>query len=221
MRNYFNIYQNTSLFRGMNNEEIQIAIQRLNGTKRTYKKNELLFPHEATLKYTCILLSGSLDINQITFENDLILLKRIQPGEVFAYALSVSGSGHDSIEITATSTSEILLLDTRNLLNKSPEHLSLLEIQLIQNLTMTMVQKNMMLNTKIQIISQKTLRQKIQLYLNQLTKEQGSNQVSLPFTREKLSHFLVSNRSAISRELASMQTDGIITIDGNIITLNH
>ena len=166
-------------------------------------------------------MSGSLDINQITFENDLILLKRIQPGEVFAYALSVSGSGHDSIEITATSASEILLLDTRNLLNKSPEHLSLLEIQLIQNLTMTMVQKNMMLNTKIQIISQKTLRQKIQLYLNQLTKEQGSNQVSLPFTREKLSHFLVSNRSAISRELASMQTDGIITIDGNIITLNH
>lgn len=219
MRNYLNICKNTSLFKNMNEDEILRSIQILHGTKRTYLKNEILFLQETTLKYTCLLLSGSLDICQITLDQETTLLKQIHPGELFAYALSVQGSCRDSIEITTVSTCEVLLLDTSKLLEKSPEQLTDLEIRLIQNLTLIMVQKNMMLNRKIQIISQNSLRQKLLLYLNFLSKEQGSSQITLPFTKEKLSRFLASNRSAVSRALAAMQADGIIEINGNNIKL--
>lgn len=219
MKNYINLCKNTSLFRNMNEDEILRTIQLLHGKKRTYLKNEILFLQETTLKYTCLLLSGSLDIYQITLAGETTLLKQIQPGEVFAYALSVQGSCPDSIEVTTVSTCEILFLDTSKLLEKSPEQLTDLEIRIIQNLTLVMVQKNMMLNRKIQIISQNTLRQKLLLYLNFLSKEQNSSQVTLPLTKEKLSRFLASNRSAISRALTAMQTDGLIEIHGNIIKL--
>lgn len=219
MINYLNIYKNTALFQNMDDSEIIKAIQLLNGTKRTYLKNEILFSHESILKYTCLLLAGSLDIYQLTLNHQSTLLKQIHPGEVFAYALSVNGASHESMEITATSKCEVLLLDTGDLLKKTPGQLSDVEIKLIQNLTMIMVQKNMMLNRKIQIISQNTLREKILLYLKFLSKEQGSNEVTLPLTKEKLSRFLTSNRSAVSRELAQMQSDGIIVSNGNTIRL--
>ena len=46
-------------------------------------------------------------------------------------------------------------------------------------------------------------------------KKSGSNKFAINFSREELADFLFANRSAVSRELAKMQTEGLIKFNKN------
>lgn len=75
------------------------------------------------------------------------------------------------------------------------------------------------LNRRIQILSQKTLREKIAYYIVDLCRTQGSNTVELPASKEVISKLLAMPRQSFSRELAKMENDGIITTEDKKITI--
>ena len=68
---------------------------------------------------------------------------------------------------------------------------------------------------KIEITSKSSLREKILAYLSMLAQKQNSTYVTSPLSRTELAEYLGSNRSAMTRELAAMRSDGIIDYDGN------
>ena len=75
------------------------------------------------------------------------------------------------------------------------------------------------LNRRIQILSQKTLREKIAYYIVDLCRTQGSNTVELPASKEVIAKLLAMPRQSFSRELAKMENDGIITTEDKKITI--
>ena len=83
----------------------------------------------------------------------------------------------------------------------------------------SLAKSNVILNNKIQIMSQKTLRDKLITYFEILSMEKGSNEITIPFNREQLASYLVSERSSVCRELSKLKNDNIISINGNNIVL--
>ena len=45
----------------------------------------------------------------------------------------------------------------------------------------------------------------------------GSNEITIPFNREQLASYLVSERSSVCRELSKLKNDNIISIKGTIL----
>ena len=84
---------------------------------------------------------------------------------------------------------------------------------LARNLIKSLAKKNLILNQKVRILSQKSLRDRIFIYLRTLPKDKDEY-VKIPFTQTALAEYLGVNRSALSRELGRMQNEGLLVIDG-------
>ena len=72
---------------------------------------------------------------------------------------------------------------------------------------------------KIEVISKKTLREKIMAYLHQQSMEQNSKHFTIPLGRLELAEYLCADRSALTRELSYMQKDGLICYEKNTFKL--
>lgn len=74
-------------------------------------------------------------------------------------------------------------------------------------------------NERIQILTKKTIRNKLLEYFRIESDKSGSKYVYLPSTYLNLSDYIAVDRSAMSRELKSLKDEGFIDIDGRKITL--
>ena len=73
--------------------------------------------------------------------------------------------------------------------------------------------KNRNLMQKIEIISKRTIREKLLAYLSIQAQQQNSPYFEIPLGRVELAEYLCVDRSALTRELAKMKADGLIDYD--------
>ena len=85
-------------------------------------------------------------------------------------------------------------------------------------LDVTMAQQLLFFNTKVRILAQKRLRDRLKIYLQTLTPDEKGC-YSLPYTRTELADFLCVDRSALSRELCRMRDERILDFSGAKIHL--
>ena len=86
---------------------------------------------------------------------------------------------------------------------------------MIKNALRILAEKNLFLDNKLYYISHKTIRDRIQSYLEDQESLHDSNEFEISFNREQLADFLCVDRSALSRELSHMKKEGIIDYKRN------
>ena len=74
-------------------------------------------------------------------------------------------------------------------------------------------------NTRIELLTKHTTRDKLLEYFKQCYKKRGSNRFRLPMTYTDLASYLSVDRSAMTREIKYLKTEGFIETDNKIITL--
>ena len=82
-----------------------------------------------------------------------------------------------------------------------------------------LAQKAYGMNQRLQVLSAGNLRQKIARVLLQHCDESGK--VSLPMNRVQLASYLSATRPSLSRELAKMNEEGLISIDKKKLSVPH
>jgi CRP-like cAMP-binding protein len=87
--------------------------------------------------------------------------------------------------------------------------------QLIENMVALIASKNIALMDKVDILSKKTLREKIATYLLQQAGKQSNTNFEIPFGRVQLAEYLCADRSALTRELNTMRDMGLIDYHKN------
>ena len=75
--------------------------------------------------------------------------------------------------------------------------------------------KNVRFVQKLEIVSKRTLREKLMTYLSFMAKVYNSLEFDLPLGRVALSEYLCVDRSALTRELSRMKEDGLIEFEKN------
>ena len=87
--------------------------------------------------------------------------------------------------------------------------MNIFHTKLIENMLGLIANKNLMLQSRMEIVCMKSVRAKVLQYLKSFVPEQG-REITIPFNREKLAEYLCVERSALSHELAKMKRDGLI-----------
>ena len=72
---------------------------------------------------------------------------------------------------------------------------------------------------KIDVISRGSVREKILAYLSMEALRSGSSTFRIPLRRSEMAEYLCINRSAMTRELASLKKEGIIDYDKNLFII--
>ena len=87
--------------------------------------------------------------------------------------------------------------------------------QLVENMVHIIADKNRELIRKIEVISKRTIREKLLAYLSMQAQSQNARYFEIPLGRTELADYLCVDRSALTRELAKMRDDGLIDYDKN------
>ena len=127
-------------------------------------------------------------------------------GGVFGDVLSGSSLA-SPVTVMASVPCEVLLIPYERLLlsDGSPAHQ-----QTLRNLVRTISDKYFSLSRRIDLLVMKSLRAKVAAYLLSEAARAHSLTFSIPFSRIQLADYLNCDRSALSRELSTMQKEGLI-----------
>lgn len=219
MDNYCQLLKENPLFHGIPEDSLDIVIRCMKGSYRSFLHRTLLFDPGERIPVTGIVLKGTVEVFLSDPNGSPLMIHQILPGELFAHALTISGIEDHSFEIYTSSHSEILFLTI-------PEFTALknsncaYRFKVMENLMILIAKKNVDQTTRMQVLAQKTLRQKLLLYFSLLSQQQHSDIIEIPLNRDKLSYYLACDRSAMSREMSRMQRDGIISYSKNTVTLS-
>lgn len=204
------------LFDGIEDEQLADAIKLLNGRIKRVVKDDYIVQLGGTMQYAGLLLKGKIESSFQNENFDQITMHTFTGGYLFGEGLVINHAKNSPVQVRAVEDSVVLLIDLEMIYaaaDKSP-----IRNILARNLIKSLAKKNLILNQKVRILSQKSLRDRIFIYLRTLPKNKDGY-VRIPFTQTALAEYLGVNRSALSRELGRMQNEGLLVIDGKRIKI--
>lgn len=211
---YWAVIIKSPLFTSIPEKYIDEMIESLDGSINQYQKHETIINIGDEFRRCGILLDGSLEVSYDTNQFEKHTVNHFGPGQIFGESLALVGVSHSPVQVTTLSDSVVLFVDLRKLV-LSADRCSkncIYNHQLLLNLMARMAEQNIFSNLKLRILAQRSLRDRIMIYLTHIHAENPAGAVS-PFSQTALAEFLGVNRSALARELGRMQNEGILKID--------
>ena len=143
------------------------------------------------------------------------ILTNISQSGLFGETFVCSNIKYIPVTVVAFTKCEILFIEFQKITKFCPSNCNF-HNTLINNMLYIIANKNILLNNKIEILSAKTIRDKLISYFNiQINNSNNNSKFTIPFNRDALADFLNINRSSMSRELSKMRDDGIIKFNKN------
>lgn len=197
-----------TLFEDVHPELLPDALKFLRAQYRTCQRGESLVRLGEPFRYGVLLLSGTLEGSFITENYSKINMNHFSAGALIGESFACAQLTHSPVQLRAMTGCAVLLLDFSVLYDTGAvRHTYQLKISL--NLMKALAAQNVALGNKIRIFSQKSLRDKVILFLESLPKR-ADGSVKLPFTRTAMAEYMGVNRSALSRELGRMEDAGLL-----------
>lgn len=163
-----------------------------------------------------ILIKGSAHIIKIDYNGNKTIVDELLENSIFSSkTLFISDSKY---ELITKSDTEIIIIDYPNLINNINNNTYYFN-QFIKNLLSIVIDIINERNERIEILTKKSIRNKILEYLNIESKKHSSKNIYLPFSYTDLADYLAIDRCAMTREIKHLKDEGFIKIDDKRITL--
>ena len=202
------------LFAGIEPENMEGMLGCIGYHVREYTKGQVIAFEEETINHVGVVMDGAVDmVKEDVWGNRTMLLRSYREdifGETFA-------CGEDSLSVVtfvAAQDCRVLFLSFCRVMHTCT-HACAFHQTLIENMVRIIARKNRELMRKVEVVSKKTLREKILAYLSIQSQTQGKKQFQIPLGRVEWAEYLCADRSALTRELAKMQQEGLIAYHRN------
>lgn len=181
-----------------------------------FNKNTTISKAFIDKKTIGIIKKGYIEVIRNSYDGNDTLVEELFENDVIASSIFYLDS--NEYEMIAKEDTYIILFDEDTLMNIE-EISKTYYNQFIKNLFLILSEKNKIKNERIQIITKKSIRDKLLEYFSINRKKTGSNNIYLPYNYSALSDYLGVNRSALMRELKNLKDEGFIETKGHKIKL--
>lgn len=202
------------LFDGIAPEDRKQMLDCIGYYSRAYQKGDIVSFEKENIQHIGLILSGSVDMIKEDVWGNRTMLVRIREKEVFGETFAC---GNDNVSLVTFEVSEdakILFLSFDRVMH-SCSMTCVFHHRLIENMVRIIADKNRDLMNKVDVVSKRTIREKLLAYLSIQAQLQQSRYFEIPFGRVELAEYLCVDRSALTRELAKMKADRLIDYDKN------
>ena len=206
------------IFNGVENKDREALLSCLKIYSRAYRKGEYIRLEHDNIQDVGIVLKGSVHMLKEDVWGHQTLLAYMGPGELFGETFALLHEQASHVSFLAAAETKVLFLPADHVLNPCKNHCPFHET-LSRNFLLLLGKKNLRLMEKIEISSKSSLREKILAYLSIQAQKQGSKYIKIPLNRTEMASYLHANRSAMTRELADMQAEGLIEFDRNTFVI--
>jgi CRP-like cAMP-binding protein len=185
--------------------------------KKKFRKNQTITTYIQKRNQICIILSGEADLVRYDLNGNKSIIEHFTQNDIFGEAFYIVTTNNE-LSVEAKKNCEILFFYYDNIYQKCPNNCKF-HSTLSENFSDLILNKVMNLNTRVEILTKRSIREKLRGYFNILSNIYLSKTFLLPFSLTDLADYLSVDRSAMMRELKSLKDEGFIDKNGNKITL--
>lgn len=153
-----------------------------------------------------IVVLGAVQLSRQRLDGGCAVLETVREGGAFGMTYVFRDAKTMGISIRAVGDSVVQLFDTESVLHPC-HNACAAHLHFLHNLLSVMSQTTFQLKQKLRILSQRTIRGRLMLYLQILAKRAQSKEFDIPFDRQSLADFLCVDRSALSAELSKLRRE--------------
>jgi len=204
----------SKLFAGIQPEELETMLGCIGYHIAVFRKGEIIAFEEEHMKHVGIVISGAVDMIKEDLWGNKTMLVRIRKNEVFGETFACGEDTLSMVTFVVSEDAKVMFLPFSRVM-RSCSRACIFHQQLIENMVRIIANKNRDLMRKVEVVSKRTLREKVLAYLSIQAQAQGTRYFEIPLGRIELAEFLCVDRSALTRELVKMKKDGLIDYDKN------
>ncbi len=185
--------------------------------KKYFSKHEVITSYINKRNQLCILLNGNANLVRYDLNGNRTIVEHFSKNDVFGevfYTVTIN----NELLVEARDKCEVLLYDYQDIHTKCKNNCKFHQI-LSENLPELILNKVTDLNMRIELLTKRSIRDKLIGYFTMLSTRNLNRTFSLPFSLTDLADYLSIDRSAMMRELKLLKEEGFINKKSNKITL--
>lgn len=206
------------LFAGIDAGDFALMLGCIGYHVKEYKKGQIIAFEEEMINHVGVVLEGAVDMLKEDVWGNRTMLVRTYPQDIFGETFACGEDTLSVVTFAAAQDCRVLFLSFCRVMHTCT-HACQFHQRLVENMVRLIARKNRELMRKVEVVSKKTLREKILAYLSIQSQSQGSRRFEIPLGRVEWAEYLNADRSALTRELAKMQEEGIIDYKKNFFEI--
>lgn len=210
-------YSELAVFRGIANGEVDAMIHCFCMRRARYGSGQTICTYGEGGGEVGVLLRGYAELVRYDYAGTRTILERIDTGGVFGEALAFTPELGDCVEVVSGGESEVLFMEYDHLMKRCEKACSH-HSKLVRNMFQLVTEQTRRLSRRVEVLSRRSIREKLQCYFRICRLEAGSDTFPLPFTLSALADYISTDRSAMMRELKKMREAGLVSMDGRLVT---
>jgi len=207
----------TRVFRGLPEDEFDAALKRGLARGARYEKGATIAEAESRRGEFMILISGRIQGVREQEGGSQDFVQLFVPGEICGLDIVCSATRRCPFRLQALDETDLVCIDYDAMFSgKIPAGA---EQKLREGVCRALANESIRRLHKIDVLYRRALRDRVCVYLRNLSILTGSDSVETNMDREQFAQYLGVNRSALSHELSMMRKDGLIDFRKSSFTL--
>jgi CRP-like cAMP-binding protein len=205
---------NSPLFNGVSPEDRKTVLGCIGYHIGTFRKGDIVAFEAENIKHIGIIISGAVDMVKEDLWGNKTMLVRMRKDELFGETFACGNDNLSVVTFVVSEDAKVMFMPFSRVMHSCTMACGF-HHRLIENMVKVIAGKNRELMQKVDVVSKRTIREKLLAYLSIQALQQDSRYFEIPLGRWELAEYLCVDRSALSRELVKMKDDGLIDYDRN------
>ena len=206
------------LFNGITVDELNKLYKCLRAREVKFDQGAEICAYDSVKGVLGVVAEGKVDIKKISLDGNESILDQIQKNGVFSDIFAFTATEANFIGAYAREATKVIFFDYPSVFKRC-EKACEYHSTFVENLLKIVIQKSKTLSQRVEVLSNKTIREKILSYASIAVKTAGSLTFTLPMSLTSFAEYLCVDRSAMMRELKKLSTEGIIKTNKRIFTI--
>lgn len=176
--------------------------------KKSFAKGSIITTYIEKRKQICILVSGKADLIRYNLNGSQDIIDTFIKYNIFGETFYPVNSNNELI-VKATENCEVLFFLYDDVINKCKSNCKY-HSDFSLHLSELIMENTIHQNTRIEVLSKRTIRDKLLTYFSILSNKNYNKIITIPYSLTTLADYLSVDRSAMMRELKSLSDEGFI-----------
>lgn len=205
---------NSPIFKGLTEQEVDRLLDGRSSRKR-YKKGESVAAQGSAYHALLIVARGAVRGEMVNFAGDLIVIEEIPAPRAIAPAILYATESVLPVNVVAMEDTELVSITKGDFTN-----IMQLDERVLINFMTSVSNRSKFLADRVRLMRFGTIRSKLARYLLEAMQEHGSVEFDITHTQQELADMFGVTRPALSRALAQLSDEGIVTSRRNHFAVN-
>ena len=206
------------LLEGVSPQECQAMRACLGVYEQYFRPGDIVYDLGGGRNMLGVLTDGAAVIERVDGKGERTILEHLEPGGVFGEMMMFRSAVDNSVVVRCAAPCCVSFLRSEAVLCRC-EHACECHSRLVENLFRLVTDKATSLSERVEVLSRRSIREKLLRYFELQAAKNAGGTFSLPFSLSALADYISTDRSAMMRELKKMRQEMLVTVSGRRITL--